>query len=234
MSSTRRLTSGSAIQITTGTLRGIGPVGPKGPTGPVGPRGVDGPVGPQGETGVVSRACTDARLTSELTIPANGNVTMQFDSVVVDELDVVASLTNIRLDAANNYYLSAHVTISNTTGTPTGTRMIELLEGSNVLASNTIALSSTSVDVSLNLATGIRATDPNLVYTIRVSSTDTSPSVLTGGRVFISPHGPGVQGPVGPKGATGEPGPRGIQGPVGPPGGDVEGVTFNDLKAVGA
>lgn len=228
MSSVRRITSGSTIQIRTGAIAGIGPTGPTGRTGPAGPEGEQGVQGEQGPVGYVSQECTISRLGGVQTVAPGGNTLIQFDTVELDDLGTVTSSTTFRPDEGN-FYIGVWVSIHNTGDLPSGYRRLELVQGTQVVAATSDWMEANQERVDLNIATGVRVSGAQNIQ-VRVFSSDDEPCVAESARIWISPHGPGVRGPVGSRGNIGPPGPRGIAGPTGPAGGSVEGVTFRDLR----
>ena len=227
MSSVRRITSGSTIQIRTGAIAGIGPSGPTGPTGPEGPSGPVGPQGERGEVGYVSQACTIATIASNQTIAGETSTIVQFDTTVVDDLATVISATTF-LPTEGVYYVGAWASLANTGATPSGLRRLELLQAGQVVAASSVWVNSNMLTVDLNVATGVMVDGVDNLQ-LRIYSGDDEACVLSSARMWISPHGPGMRGPAGPAGPIGEVGPRGVAGPTGPAGGDVEGVTFREL-----
>lgn len=228
-----RVVSGETLQIRTGVMQGIGPQGPTGPTGPAGPEGQRGPEGPQGETGYVDDKCTLVQGGQQGV--AGGEATLvAFSQVVVDDLSTQLSATNYR-PRSGNFYLSAYVRFQHTDGSPTGYRTVEILQGGQVVWADTRAVLPDTAFLDITVAGGIKITNDEEIVQVRAYSSDPDPIVIERSRMWISPHGPGVQGPPGPRGPLGPVGPAGIAGPIGPPGNpDGYGSTFADLAAEGA
>lgn len=232
MSSVRRITSGSTIQIRTGTISGIGPTGPTGPAGPPGPMGPDGRQGEQGEVGFVDDACTIASAGSPQAVAGDSQVLVMFSSVELDDLATVTSATSF-LPREGNYYVGVYIRLEHTGEPPQGYRQVELLAGGITIAATSSWMNPNELFADFNVATGVRTTGSQSIQ-VRVTNGDSESIVISSARIWISPHGPGMPGPVGPRGPIGPVGPRGVAGPTGPAGGDVEGITFRELRAAGA
>lgn len=116
-----RLTNGGAIQVRTGVLQGVGPVGPAGPTGPTGPAGPTGATGPAGADGEVSLTGAQTLSNKTLTSPTINTPTIntptitgvgEYRYVVKTAPESVTSSTTLQNDdhitfsvAANSSYL---------------------------------------------------------------------------------------------------------------------------------
>lgn len=225
MSSTvRRLNSGSTIHIRTGVLQGIGPQGPRGATGPQGDRGETGPQGVPGPTGYVSESATEA--TGSGTIASNTTGALaSFSSVTYDQASIYSSATAFGL-TTGNWQGTAFIRFIKPTGSGAGSRRVEVLAGSTLVASCTIA-APTDVNADITVPFTIRAAT-GLNLTVRITQTQGS-SLSYESRLWCSRIGAGIQGPVGPEGPSGPPGPQGPAGPQGPSGTISPTTTFADL-----
>ena len=76
-----RLNNGGSIQVRTGVLQGVGPVGPPGVAGPQGPEGVPGPQGETGPVGAIMQYLTKARINAPLNLPPNTDALVSFGQV---------------------------------------------------------------------------------------------------------------------------------------------------------
>lgn len=223
-STVRRLTSGGAIHVRTGVLQGIGPQGPRGATGPQGDRGETGAQGVPGPTGYVSESATEA--TGSGTIASNTTGALAaFSSVTYDQASVYSSSTTMGVHTGN-WQGTAFIKFVKPTGNGAGTRRVEVLAGSTVVAScGQPAVVDLDTDITVPFT--IRAAT-GLNITVRITQTQGA-SLSYVSRIWLSRIGAGIQGPQGPEGPTGPPGPQGPAGPVGPAGTLSPTTTFRDL-----
>ena len=229
MANVVRLISGGTIQVRTGVLAGVGPQGPRGQIGPQGP---DGPQGPQGEPGpqgqilqVMARANVSV---SQAILPATPTL-VSFGTVAYDDMSCFTSATNITLNEAGDYLISAWVTFGVGGNPADGARTISIVSTTNgVLASQT--LPAVNADQALSIAFPHRVTQAGEIINIRVTSTDDVQVSVTGGSVALNRVGSGPRGLPGPQGEPGPTGATGDPGPAGPPGNANSGfATYGDL-----
>jgi len=233
MSSVIRVSSGDTIQVRTGVLQGIGPVGP---TGPTGPQGVPGPQGIQGEQGIqgaIGEYVTVAQNLSLQSIATATNTPVTFDTVAVDEYSAVKSTTNFQ-PGAGNWYITAYVMFTKQTGNAVGARALRLITTApavSTFAGTTMAVIPT-IAHEISLAAGIRITDPATIIQVQAYQTEGATLQLSGARFFLCRTGSGPQGVQGIQGIQGPIGPAGPQGPIGPTGaGAGKTTTFAQIAA---
>ena len=106
MANVVRLVNGGSIQVRTGVLQGIGPIGPRGVAGP---QGMDGPQGSQGEQGPIGQILQQQSQTivgSNNPIVANTDTLISFGSVQYDDASCMITSTNVVLPQAGDYLFS--------------------------------------------------------------------------------------------------------------------------------
>jgi hypothetical protein len=227
MSNVVRLVNGGTIQVRTGVLQGIGPMGPRGLRGVQGNDGAQGPVGEPGPIGQILQLQGRTTVGSNTVVAANTDVLLAFGAVAYDDLSCFASSTNVVINNAGDYMLSCWVRYDDAAA---GYRDLWFLAG----GSTTIARKSTQITAGAacysDLTHPWRSAGGGEIITVRVRSsaaTGISLGALTVTRVGAGPAGP--QGPTGPQGAQGLQGAQGIQGV---PGSASSGfATYAGLKA---
>jgi len=231
MSNVIRLNNGGSIQIRTGVLQGIGPVGPPGPTGP---QGIEGPTGPQGETGPVGailQYLTKARISSGINLPPDTDTLVSFGTVEIDDLSAAKSATNFQVTDPGDYQFTAWVRFDLPISAGDSSRSLWVQSSAGGL------LARNSVDAIADEPTYLQ-----VVWTDRLTNTETlniyarhsddSDVVISEGRLSIVRVGAGNPGPAGPQGPQGPVGPQGPAGPQGEPGSAGTGyATYGDLNA---
>ena len=93
MANVVRLNNGGVIQVRTGVLQGIGPIGPRGLVGPAGPQGETGPQGDTGPMGGISQYLSKAKVSATTGLAPDVNTLLAFSTVVVDELSAFKTST---------------------------------------------------------------------------------------------------------------------------------------------
>lgn len=231
MANVVRLVNGGQIQVRTGVLAGVGPVGPTGPAGPAGP---DGPQGPQGETGpqgAIIQIGARANVSANTTLSASTEANIAFGTVAYDDMSICTSSTNFTLPEDGDYLIQAYVEFASPANAPNGIRRLKI-NGSvsgiiwmNSCQANTVASGSTWVDIS-----AVYRGSGGEIITIKGYHEDDLSLNVTAGAVTFTRVGSGPQGATGPTGPQGPTGATGPQGPTGPTGSAGSGfATYADL-----
>jgi collagen type II alpha len=208
-----RLVNGGTIQVRTGALQGVGPIGPKGPSGPQGIDGPQGPIGEQGPIGQILQKQGRAQVATANSLAVNTDTLVAFGSVAYDDLSCFTSTTNITLNQAGDYQLSCWLRFDDAASTA---REIWFMVGSTLIARKS-AMAGTGAPFYLDLLYPYRAAAGEIVNVYARAGSATAVSM---GNLVVTRIGSGPQGPVGP------PGPQGLQGPQGP-----QGIQGNDGDA---
>lgn len=205
MANVVRLVNGGTIQVRTGALQGMGPIGPKGPSGP---QGIDGPQGIQGEQGPIGQIMQKqgrAQVATATNIVANTDTLVGFGSVVYDDISCFTSTTNITLGQAGDYQLSCWLRFDDA---PSTAREVWYMVGSTLIARKSV-MAGSGAPFYVDLLYPYRAAAGEVV---NVYARAGSASSISLGNIVVTRIG---SGPVGPSGPTGPPGPTGATGPQG-------------------
>jgi hypothetical protein len=218
-----RLVNGGTIQVRTGALQGMGPIGPKGPSGPQGIDGPAGPVGEQGPIGQILQKQGRAQVATANALAVNTDTLIGFGSVAYDDLSCFTSTTNITLNQAGDYQLSCWLRFDDA---PSTAREIWFMVGSTLIARKS-AMAGTGAPFYLDLLYPYRAAAGEIVNVSARAGSATSVSL---GNLVVTRIGSGPQGPVGPTGPPGIQGAQGPQGIQGNPGNANSGfVKYSDM-----
>ena len=213
-----RLGNGDTIQVRTGTVQGIGP---QGPTGPTGPEGGPGPQGEQGERGDVGYVDESLSLFQSVapnqSVAATVSTLVDLGTTVVDDFSAKQSINTFKLPIGN-YAFYASASFLRSTGTQAGVRVLRLLVSSAMQWEQIVPVMPTGTTTTVNLAGGLRVTDPTAEISIQVWHNDSVSLALSPAKFWVSRIGAGAPGPQGEQGAQGPVGATGAQGPQGPAG----------------
>jgi hypothetical protein len=225
MSNTVRLVNGGTIQVRTGVLQGIGPVGPRGVAGPQGADGPAGPIGEQGVQGQILEMQSLTRVASANPITANTDTVIAFGNMIYDTVGCIGpSSSQITLSTPGDYMLSLWLEFAAATATK---REVWFAVGGTTIARKSAIADTGAFFLDLSFPYRV-LTGPDVVSVMARSAVATS--VAIGGSVAVNRIGsgpPGAAGPVGPQGPIGA---TGAVGPAGPSGTANSGFTkYADL-----
>jgi hypothetical protein len=229
MANVIRLNNGGVIQVRTGVLQGIGPIGPRGLTGP---QGAQGEIGPQGETGPmggITEYSSKATISAGISVSPDTDTLVSFGNVSYDDLAAVWSSTNFTLTDAGDYQISVWVRFDSPANAGDGVRALWLQSSvQGILVRNHIvAVADEPTYAQLVWADRYAAGEQVNVY---ARQGDDLAVGITAGAISICRIGAGLRGAVGPAGPAGPVGPAGPQGPEGPAGSATSGfTTYADL-----
>lgn len=227
MTNVVRLINGGAIQLRTGVLQGIGPVGPRGLVGPAGPQGEPGPQGETGPQGAITKIGTKVGIASTQNLTANTSTLIAFANVFYDDGAMATSSTNFTCADIGDYAISMWLAF-NDPGSASGYRQIKLNSVTNGDLAFDQRTASVGTTTYCQLSWVHRSTIANEV--LRVYAQSTQALIVGAGAMVFERVGSGPQGPVGPAGPTGPVGPTGAAGPQGPAGNASSGfTTYADL-----
>lgn len=212
-----RLTNGGQIQVRTGVLQGIGPVGPPGVTGPTGPQGESGPQGSTGPAGAISTYFTKASIAGTTSLATNTDVLLSFGTVNRDDLAAHSSSTAITFSQPGIYQINAWARFDLPANAGDSIRSIFIQSTTQGLLARhgLLAVADEASYVSLTWTDAFSAGEVVNIYGRH--SDDLSVGVSAGAytvtRLGSGPAGvQGIQGPAGPVGPAGPPGPTGATG----------------------
>ena len=232
MTSVVRLNNGGQIQVRTGVLQGIGPIGPRGLTGPEGPQGVTGPQGEVGPPGAIYQYHSTAMTSGSQSVSADTDTLVGFGNVLYDDLSSFQSSTVFSIGPGEDALISCWVTFD--LGTNAGDGMRKLWLTSTIGGvETTLARDQDSAVIddqtSCNITWVHRGQDGETLRIKARSGDDVAVSIVEGG-LTVARVGAGPAGPMGPTGPQGPIGPTGPQGPQGPAGSSGTGyATYGDL-----
>lgn len=212
MANVVRLVSGGSIQVRTGVIQGIGPIGP---TGSQGNQGIQGEPGIQGEVGPPGSVLKQSALTQVATtnpIGVDTDTVIAFGSSPYDQLDAFTSTINCTLTEPGDYLLSVWLRFD---AAADSLREAWFLTDSTIIARSS-RMSGGGGPFYLDLTTIFRAAGGEVVNVIVRSGAATAVS-SGGGNWTCTRVGSGPPGPIGPKGDKGD---IGLVGPAGPKGDD--------------
>jgi hypothetical protein len=226
MANVVKLVNGGAIQVRTGVIQGIGPVGPR---GAVGPQGMQGEQGPQGETGPMGQILqvqgrTIVTVTNALA--ANTDTVIAFGGIDYDlNTNFFPSSSNIVLTDIGDYMLSVYLAFNDATA---GSRSLWLQSATNGLIARQSSTSTAGAPWYMSLVYPWRCKAGN--ETINVLARSSAALNISAGAITVTRVGSGPKGdvgPVGPQGPVGAQGAKGDTGPQGAPGGAY--TSYNQL-----
>lgn len=225
-----RLNNGGAIQVRTGVLQGIGPVGPRGLSGPAGPEGPTGPPGETGPPGAIVQYLASARISAPIAVTADTNTLVSFGTVDHDDLNAFQSSTNFSPADAGDYVVSCWVQFNVPTNAGDGARALWL---NSSIAGTLCRVQGSAVmdDATYVSFTWPVRTESGEVLNVYARSGDDLEVSISAGALTMVRVGSGPVGGPGPQGPAGPVGPQGIQGPQGPPGSAGTGYqTYGELN----
>lgn len=215
MANVVRLVNGGVIQVRTGVIQGIGPVGPIGQVGPQGIQGEQGPVGDPGPMGQILQFQGRSDVATNNPLAANTDTVMSFGLVKYDDLSCFATISNVVLTAPGDYVFACWLCFADAAA---GTREVWFASTTTgMFARKTVnAPATTASGTYVDLAMPYRSAGGGEVINVLARSgtaTGVSLGSLTVTRVGSGPPGP--VGPAGPQGQAGAAGPQGAAGPAG-------------------
>lgn len=220
-----RLVNGGSIQVRTGVLQGVGPVGPRGQVGPPGP---DGPAGPQGEPGPVGQILQRQGkwiVTGSVAVAPDTDVLVPFATTAYDDMGAATSTTTFELDDIGDYQLNVWLRFDLPANAADDYREIALNSVTNGEICRTSVPATIGRETYVSLSFPHRTTVASEVIRVYARSGDDASLNITAGALAITRTGSGPQGPAGPQGPQGATGAQGIQGPQGAAGSSGAGYT---------
>lgn len=212
-----RLNNGGVIQVRTGILQGVGPVGPKGSIGDTGPQGEQGPQGETGPMGAISQYLSSTQVGGVTAVAADTDTLVSFGSVLVDDLDAFASATNISPSDPGDYQINCWVRYDVPANPGDGSRALWLQSSIDNTLIRVQTLAVVDEPTYLNFSWAHRTQSGETLTVLARSGDDLSVGISAGGLSLVR-IGSGPAGAVGPQGPQGPVGPAGPQGPQGDPG----------------
>jgi len=227
-----RLVNGGSIQVRTGVLQGVGPVGPRGQVGPPGP---DGPAGPQGEPGPVGQILQRQSkfvISGNTSVAPDTDVLVAFQTTAYDDMAAATSTTTFQLPDLGDYQLNAWVKFGLPANAADDFRELALNSVTNGEIIRVSVPATVGRETYVAVSFPHRSTVANEVIRLYARSGDDATLNITAGALAITRTGSGPQGPEGPQGPQGETGSQGIQGIQGIPGSSGAGyATYAALDA---
>lgn len=226
-----RLNNGGVIQVRTGVLQGIGPIGPRGVAGP---EGLQGPEGPQGETGpmgAIAQYYSKARVSTPVSLSPDVDTLVGFGTVDADDLNAFASSTNISPPDPGDYQISCWVRFDLPANAGDGARSLWLVSS---VAGTLVRTQGVGVadDTTYATLSWPHRTISGEVINVYARVGDDLAVGINEGAVALTRIGSGPKGDVGPQGPAGPVGPAGPAGPKGDSGSAGGGYsTYGDLLA---
>jgi len=227
-----RLTNGGSIQVRTGVLQGVGPVGPRGQVGPPGP---DGPAGPPGESGppgqIIQR---QAKFIASGTTALNPDTDtlVAFATTDYDDIGSATSTTSFQLPELGDYQLNVWLRFALPANAADDVREVALVSDLNGEIARTSVPATVGRETYVSLSFPHRATQAGEVIQVFARSGDDLALNIDAGALAITRTGSGPKGDPGPQGPQGLTGAQGIQGPQGDPGSAGTGyATYAELDA---
>jgi len=231
MANVVRLNNGGVIQVRTGVLQGIGPVGPRGLTGPEGPPGPEGVQGDTGPMGAITQYLSTASVSATVAVGPDTDTLVAFGSVRYDDLSAFQSSTLIAPQSTGDYVVSAWARFDKPTNTGDSRRSLWLQSNLNSTLIRVQELAVADDATYVNFTWPVRLDSGETLQVYASHSDDLSVGISAGAvslvRVGAGPQG--APGPQGPKGDVGPAGPQGPQGPAGSAGGTY--ATYGNLHA---
>lgn len=226
-----RLVNGGTIQVRTGVLQGIGPVGPPGPMGQTGPQGQQGPQGDTGPMGAIQNYGTKAIVGAPpVPIGPDADTLVAFSSVQYDDLSAAASSTNFVITTEGDYHFTLWVRFDLPANPGDGTRQLWLTSNMQGQLCRATMMAATDEVTFMHLSWGDRFAIGDTIQCWARSGDDLSVGI-SAGAMSIQRVGAGMVGPAGPIGPVGPVGPAGPAGPAGPPGAAGTGyLTYDELN----
>lgn len=229
MSNVIRLNNGGVIQVRTGVLQGIGPIGPRGLIGLDGAQGEDGIQGETGPPGAVLQYFSNTRVSVPQTINPDQDVLVAFGAVDYDDNDAFTSSTTIAPPEPGDYQISCWLRFNKPAVSGDGIRAAWL---NSTVAATVMRVQELAVvddDTYLNFSWPYR-TVAGEVLKVYVRSGDDQALSLSAGALGMVRIGSGPLGNTGPQGPQGSVGATGPAGPTGVAGSASSGFTrYSDL-----
>lgn len=210
-----RLVNGGQIQVRTGVLQGVGPVGPRGLIGPPGP---DGPAGPQGEQGPVGQILQRQGkwvISGNTAVNPDTDTLIAFQTTAYDDFGAATSTTTYELDEIGDYQINVWLKFGLPANAADDYREVAINSVTNGELARTSVPATVGRETYVSLSFPHRTTIASEVLRIYARSGDDLALNVTGGALAITRTGSGPQGPAGPQGPQGATGAQGIQGPAG-------------------
>jgi len=217
MANVVKLVNGGAIQVRTGVIQGIGPVGPRGAVGPQGQQGEQGPVGETGPLGQILAVQGRTLITDSQALAANTDTVIAFGGIDYDQqTSFFFSSSNIVLHDPGDYLLSVYLVFNDAAA---GLRSVWFQSVTNGLISRTdrSSVAGSTFCVDLSYPWRCKAGEETINVLARsAQALNISAGALTVTRVGSGPIG--ETGPPGPQGPVGAQGAQGLKGDPGSPG----------------
>jgi hypothetical protein len=212
-----RLNNGGAIQIRTGVLQGIGPVGPRGLTGPKGDKGDPGPQGETGPVGGIAHYAMKTRVNTSLTVNPDTDTLVPFATVSYDDLGTATSSTNFTIQEDGDYQLNCWLRFDQPADAGDGIRAVWFTRNGTELLVRAQHLAVVD-DATFVQCVWCDRFSLNDEITVTARQSDNVAVAISAGSFQIARIGAGLRGLTGPAGPQGPVGPAGPQGPEGPAG----------------
>ena len=213
-----RLVNGGQIQVRTGVLQGVGPVGPRGLIGPPGP---DGPAGPQGEQGPIGQILQRQGkwvINSNTPVNPDTDTLVAFQITAYDDFGAATSTTTYELDDIGDYQLNVWLKFGLPANAADDYREVALNSVTNGELARTSVPATVGRETYVSLSFPHRTTVASEVIRVYARSGDDLALNVTAGALAITRTGSGPKGDPGPQGPQGVTGAQGIQGATGPSG----------------
>jgi hypothetical protein len=213
-----KLVNGGSIQVRTGVIQGIGPVGPRGAVGPNGPQGDQGPTGDTGAMGQILQvgARTDVSTTNALA--AATDTVISFGNIKYDDPSCIYTSANILLRDIGDYMLNVYLRFDDAAA---GGREVWFASQTAGLIARTSRVSAPGAPFYVDLSMPYRVLAPGNEY-LNVLARSAQALNISAGSLGVTRIGSGpvgAQGPIGPQGPPGATGGKGDTGSPGAPGG---------------
>lgn len=226
MANVVKLVNGGAIQVRTGVIQGIGPVGPRGVAGETGMQGEQGPVGDTGPIGQILAVQGRTIVTVTNTLAANTDTVIAFGGIDYDlTTNFFPASSNILLTDPGDYLLSVYLAFNDASA---GLREVwfQSVGGGLIARTSRQSVAGGAFYVDLSIPWRCKAGNETVNVLARsAQALNVSAGALTVTRVGSGPKGD--LGPVGPQGPVGATGAKGDTGAPGSPGGAY--ATYNAL-----
>lgn len=224
MANVVKLVNGGAIQVRTGVIQGIGPIGPQGAVGPPGPQGDQGPVGETGPMGQIQDVQSRTVVNTTNALAVSTDTVIAFGSITYDDPGWL-SFSNMTLKDTGNYLLSVYLGFGDAAA---GIREVWFQSALSGLIARTTrsAVAGQVWWVELTAPWHSPGSEVVNVMARSTQALNVAAGALTISRIGSGPTGD--VGPVGPQGAVGATGATGATGPAGAPGAYP---SYNALKS---
>lgn len=214
MANVVKLVNGGTIQVRTGVIQGIGPVGPRGVSGPQGTQGEQGPVGETGPMGQILQVQARTNVSTTNSLAAATDTVIAFGAIAYDDPSVFYSSANVLLRDPGDYLLSCYLRFDDAAA---GSREVWFQSQTLGLIARASRISAPGGAFYVDLTYPYRVAAPGN-ETINVMARSGQALNVSAGALTVTRVGSGSTGAAGPVGPQGPPGATGAQGPTGPAG----------------